>query len=185
MTMQRTWVGREVYLRSLGMTLKRLFFRHLEKIMKTPGIDIKKVQKVRYFQDFDRAVQLPMWGYPTEGAYYRDTGSADSLLAIRIPFFAVNAIDDPIAVDEGIPRQEFRVSPYAVLCTTSHGGHLGWFELGGKRWITKAVESFFQRMHREVGSQNFWQNQFPCNGHTMQEKFPGRMEFDPVKRKMH
>jgi hypothetical protein len=29
------------------------------------------------------------------GAYYRDASSVDSLLAVRIPFFAINAKDDP------------------------------------------------------------------------------------------
>jgi predicted alpha/beta-fold hydrolase len=39
-----------------------------------------------------------MWGYPTVGAYYRDASSVDSLLAIRVPFFAINAEDDPVGV---------------------------------------------------------------------------------------
>ena len=36
------------------------------------------------------------WGYPTEGAYYRDASSVDSLLAVRIPLFAIHAEDDPV-----------------------------------------------------------------------------------------
>lgn len=43
-----------------------------------------------------RALQCPSWGYPTEGAYYRDAASIDSMLAIRIPFFTVQAEDDPV-----------------------------------------------------------------------------------------
>lgn len=44
-----------------------------------------------------RVVQCPSWGYPTEGAYYRDASSVDSLLAIRVPFLAINAEDDPVS----------------------------------------------------------------------------------------
>ena len=44
-----------------------------------------------------RALQCASWGYPTEGAYYRDASSVDSLLAIKIPFFAVQAEDDPVS----------------------------------------------------------------------------------------
>lgn len=44
-----------------------------------------------------RAVQCALWGYPTEGAYYRDASSTDALLAIRIPFLAINAEDDPVS----------------------------------------------------------------------------------------
>jgi len=44
-----------------------------------------------------RELQGPTWGYPTEGAYYRDASSCDSLLAVRIPLFAINAEDDPVS----------------------------------------------------------------------------------------
>lgn len=43
-----------------------------------------------------RAVQAPCWGYPTETAYYRDAQSADAVVAIKIPFLAINAEDDPV-----------------------------------------------------------------------------------------
>ena len=44
-----------------------------------------------------------------------------------------------IAVKEAIPLQEFRQNPFVVLCTTSLGGHLSWFESGGGRWFAKPV----------------------------------------------
>ena len=44
-----------------------------------------------------------------------------------------------IAVKEGLPYEEFKQTPYAVLCTTSLGGHLSWFESGGNRWFAKPV----------------------------------------------
>ena len=43
-----------------------------------------------------REVQAPSFGYPTEGAYYRDASSVDSLLAMKIPVFAISAEDDPV-----------------------------------------------------------------------------------------
>lgn len=99
------------------------------------------MRKIKYLHEFDREVQCVTWGYPTEGAYYRDATSADSLLDIRIPFFAVHAEDDPIAVKEAIPYEEIQQNPYTVLCTTSTGGHLSWFEVGGGRWHAKPVGS--------------------------------------------
>ena len=42
-------------------------------------------------------------------------------------------------VNEGVPHEEFKQTPYAVLCTTSLGGHLSWFESGGTRWFAKPV----------------------------------------------
>jgi hypothetical protein len=34
-------------------------------------------------------------------------------------------------------------TPYGVMLTTSWGGHLGWFELGGDRWFVKPVSDIF------------------------------------------
>jgi len=74
--------------------------------MKTSRVDPAKVRKVKYLHEFDRDVQGPTWGYPTEGAYYRDASSSDAVLAIRIPTFAIHAEDDPVS---GLTREP--VSP--------------------------------------------------------------------------
>lgn len=47
-----------------------------------------------------------------------------------------------IAAIEAVPIQEFGNNPSAVLCTTSRGGHLGWFENGGGRWFLRPVRAF-------------------------------------------
>ena len=144
--LKRSWIGRNVYLRALGASTKALFFKHPEAVKWNPNIDPDAVRKVKYLYEFDRAVQLPMWGYPTIGAYYRDASSVDSLLKIRVPFLAIHAADDPIAVIDAVPKDEFEVSSHAVLCETATGGHLGWFEYGRKRWMVRFVTAFLQEM---------------------------------------
>ena len=143
LALQRTFLGLHVYSRTMGTSMKKLFETHMDQISKNPRIDVEKVRKLKYLHEFDRDVQGPTWGYPTEGAYYRDASSSDSLLAIRIPFLALHARDDPIAADEALPRNEVEQNPYAVLCTTSLGGHLSWFESGGGRWFAKVVSDPF------------------------------------------
>ena len=94
-----------------------------------------------------------------KGAYYRDASSVDSLLAVRIPLFAVNSSDDPVgyrapgipcsssltrfqvALKQAMPYLEVQQTPYAVLCMTSMGGHLSYWEIGGSRWHVKPVGS--------------------------------------------
>jgi hypothetical protein len=78
--------------------LKRLVERHYDAVSKNPEIDLDKIRQVKYLHEFDRVIQVPSWGYPTEGAYYRDASSTDSLLACRIPIFAINAEDDPVNI---------------------------------------------------------------------------------------
>ena len=130
--------------------MKALFERHVDQISKNPRIDVQRVRNITYLYEFDRTVQGPTWGYPTEGAYYRDASSCDAVLAIRIPYLAINAEDDPIAVHEAIPFEEFKQNPMTILLTTSLGGHLSWFETDGGRWFTKPVFNFLTRMANEV-----------------------------------
>ena len=143
--LQSTWVGRNVYSKAMGASMRRLVEDHVDAISKNPRVNIEEVRGTKYLHEFDRAIQCGSWGYPTEGAYYRDASSIDSLFAIRIPFLAVQAEDDPIAFKDGLPYQEITRTPYGVMLTTSHGGHLGWFELGGGRWFVKPVCTSYPR----------------------------------------
>lgn len=75
--------------------MKKLIEIHVDEVAKNPKLDMERIRRVKYLHEFDREVQGPTWGYPTEGAYYRDASSSDSLLAARIPIFGINATDDP------------------------------------------------------------------------------------------
>jgi predicted alpha/beta-fold hydrolase len=96
--LQRTWIGLEIYCKTMGGNLKKLFELHKDQILKNEAVDEKKVRACKYLYEFDRHVQCPTWGYPTEGAYYRDAQSVDALCAVRIPFLGINAEDDPVCL---------------------------------------------------------------------------------------
>ncbi|CAG7929512.1 unnamed protein product [Penicillium olsonii] len=148
--LQNTWIGKNVYSKAMGTSMKKLFEQHVDMVSKNPRIDVDAIRGITYLHEFDRALQCPTWGYPTEGAYYRDAASVDSMLAIRIPFFAIQAEDDPIACKEALPYHEMAQTPYGVMLTTSWGGHLGWFELGGSRWFVKPVINYLNKMAKEI-----------------------------------
>ena len=137
--LKRTWFRDTAYHKTLGKNMIKLFDQHVEQISKNPKIDVEKVRSVRDLGEFDRYLQGPTWGYPTEGAYYRDASCIDVLMGIRIPFLGISAEDDPVVCAEALPYEEVRVTPYVILCTTSLGGHLGWFEIGGGRWFATVV----------------------------------------------
>ncbi|KAJ5338866.1 AB-hydrolase YheT [Penicillium brevicompactum] len=148
--LQDTWIGKNIYSKAMGTSMKKLFEQHVDQVSKNPRIDVDAIRSINYLHEFDRALQCPTWGYPTEGAYYRDATSTDSMLAIRIPFLSIQAEDDPIACREALPYHEMTQTPYGVMLTTSWGGHLGWFEYGGARWFVKPVTSFLNKMAREI-----------------------------------
>jgi predicted alpha/beta-fold hydrolase len=80
----------------MGGNMKRLINLHAEEVAKNPRINLERMNSMKYLHEFDREIQGPSWGYPTETAYYRDASSCDSILAARIPVFAINASDDPV-----------------------------------------------------------------------------------------
>lgn len=81
----------------MGANLKKLAEKHHDQLITNPKLDFEELRKTKYLHEFDRVIQAPTFGYPTEGAYYRDASSVDSLLAARIPVFAINAEDDPVS----------------------------------------------------------------------------------------
>ena len=125
----------------MGTSMRKLFETHREDIIKNTALKTENIRRVKYLHEFDREVQCATWGYATEGAYYRDASSADSILAIRVPVFCLHARDDPIACDEAVPYEEIKQNPFVVMCATSGGGHLSWFEWGGGRWHAKPVSA--------------------------------------------
>ncbi|KFY77305.1 hypothetical protein V499_03288 [Pseudogymnoascus sp. VKM F-103] len=183
MALQRTWMGKEVYSKVMAGNMKKLVERHAEQIEKHTNINMDRVRNVTYLHEFDREVQGPTWGYPTEGAYYRDASSVDSLLGVRIPLLAINAQDDPIAIDEAIPYEEFKQNPYTVLCTTSLGGHLSWFETlsNGDRWHAKPAVNFLNSMALDVDMNSM----IPRKVNVGVETANGHSQFTPMRRKLH
>ncbi|KAH8757515.1 Alpha/Beta hydrolase protein [Hyaloscypha finlandica] len=178
--LQRTWIGREIYSKTMGTNMKKLIDLHYDQVSKGSKLDFAKIRQAKYLHEFDREVQGPTWGYPTEGAYYRDSSSVDSLLAVRIPLFAISAKDDPIAQDEALPYEEMKRTKYGVLCTTTMGGHLSWFETGGTRWHARPAVNFLNTMAFEVeldapGNLN-------ANGSVKGEEV-GDIRFEPMHRK--
>ena len=49
--------------------LRKLAEEHHDELAKNPALDFEKIYGAKYLHEFDRAIQCPIWGYPTEGAY--------------------------------------------------------------------------------------------------------------------
>jgi uncharacterized protein len=84
-----------------------------------------------------------------------------------------------IAVEEATPYGEIQHNPYTVLCTTSLGGHMSYFEIGGGRWLAKPVSNFLKLMASEIDLDSI---QPTLNGHA--SKAVVRTHFEPVRRKL-
>ncbi|KAI0471082.1 Alpha/Beta hydrolase protein [Xylariaceae sp. FL0804] len=179
--LQSTLIGHQLYLRTLGSSLRKLARSHQAEIEKYTNVDMSDLFRVTYLYEFDRAYQCPTWGYPTVDAYYRDASSVDTLLGVRVPLLALNALDDPIATHLALPLHEARQNPNVVLCTTSLGGHLGYFESDGGRWHAKPICNFLNRMAFDVDLDSI----NPRAGGDLTFGNPDSVgTFSPLRRKM-
>lgn len=64
--------------------------------------------------------------YDSVDEYYKDASSAQRVKDVRVPLLVINAVDDPIAPADAIPRTELANNPNCITAITPGGGHLGW-----------------------------------------------------------
>ena len=93
-----------------------------------------------------------------------------------------------------MPYMEVQQTPYAVLCMTSLGGHLSFFEIGGHRWHARPVCLFpiLRESTDIVQAINFLNKMafeilvdapMDVNGPAKSDASDPR--FDPIRRRWH
>ncbi|KAF9922385.1 hypothetical protein FBU30_007477 [Linnemannia zychae] len=144
LAIERGWLGKNIYSPAMGGNLRRIFTKHTKWFENSGVVDVDLVLRGVSIRDFDDAVTRRVFKYRTVNEYYRMASSSQRILDIKRPFLCLNALDDPIAVSECLPRDEIKTNPYGLLATTARGGHLGWFEgfWSQKRWCTKPLAEF-------------------------------------------
>jgi len=87
--------------------------------------------------EFDDAFTAPLSGFGDAATYYRRCSAAPLLAHIRVPTTILAAGDDPIV--PLTPLSDTPRSPSTRLITTPHGGHLGFIDVDGARWMDHQV----------------------------------------------
>lgn len=141
--MERGFLQHRIYSPTMGGNLKRIFFKHA-KLFENSVVDLDQVQRAVTIRDFDDSVTRKVFKYRTVQEYYRMASSNQRILDIKRPFLCLNALDDPISVKWCLPVDEVRGNPFGLLATTSHGGHLGWFQgfWSPNRWCTQVLAEY-------------------------------------------
>lgn len=83
-----------------------------------------------------------------------------------------------------MPYGELRLNPYTVLCMTSLGGHLSWFEPMGGRWHAKPVCNFLHKMATEIDLDAIPPRPRDISTIKLKKGGPRGEPFDPMRRKM-
>lgn len=140
----------KIYSRAMASNMRKLFAPHENLFAGLPKYKPELVKRAKTVRDFDEAITRVTFGFPSVDAYYEYSGSKNKIGDVRIPLLAVQALDDPIAVAESIPRDIIEKNENVILIETETGGHLAW-EAGpeapfGAPWPDALVMQFFQSL---------------------------------------
>jgi hypothetical protein len=146
-----TFIGKHVYSKALGGNLLNLVKRHQKPLSADPDHRIAKVVPLALaldgptLEEFDDTFTrvagggAPPFPFATAHDYYRWGSSHNVVKDLTVPFLAINAGDDPVV--RSAPMDSAG-NGLVVMCLTTAGGHLGWFQAGPgyvERWTTKPV----------------------------------------------
>ena len=158
-----TFLGRRIYSRGMGNNLVNLVKKNYKELASFPDhIVAKAADAVLTLRDptidkFDNTFTCKVGGssppfpFATADDYYRWASSHYVLNDIRVPYLAINAVDDPVV--EHVPLDAIK-NGYVVVGLTTRGGHLGWFQSGPRlsleRWTTNPILEWFKLIGDDV-----------------------------------
>lgn len=149
----------KIYDWNLASNLNKIYTQHKDLFERaaaegTKPYNIELAKNAKTIREFDEAITIVSFGWPSVDAYYEGSSSSKSIPKITIPLLVIQSEDDPIAPPEGIPFDELKANPLCVLVTTPTGGHLGWCSGGngvlGAPWSDAGVSQYFQAIGKLV-----------------------------------
>jgi len=107
--------------------LKKVLERH-QKLFHAL-VDVQYIlTKTTTVEEFDQHFTCKIHGYETANEYYKEQSCIDNLRNITVPYFLINAKDDPLVIEEMLPLNAPSENKNLIMVTTKHGGHLSWAE---------------------------------------------------------
>lgn len=125
--------------------LDQLRKKIIEKGRLFPGaLDLKGVEKLRTFRQFDDRFTAPLHGFRDALDYWRRSSSRQYLAGIDRRTCIINAANDPFLGPRCYPAEEVRANDRLTLLTPPTGGHVGFVGSGrgGMYWSEWMAMSF-------------------------------------------
>lgn len=150
---ERSVLNRCIYNNALGGALRSLLYLHRDAFQHSP-IKAAMLQLFRRrfvsLRNYDELITTRLYGFQDADHYYAAVSSSRFVPRIRVPYFGLNAMDDPVIGSDTLPITESLMSPWVVLARTPGGGHLGWYERTTdgslRRWYVQPVYEFLRAM---------------------------------------
>lgn len=109
--------------------------------------DIKTLDNVRNFWQYDDLVTAPLHGFKDVHEYYRISSCRQYLSGITKPTLIIHSIDDPFMSPDAIPQAE-ELSKTTTFDLVKFGGHLGFIEGlwpgNAEYWLDKRIPEWLK-----------------------------------------
>ncbi|KAJ1411944.1 Alpha/Beta hydrolase fold [Sesbania bispinosa] len=144
-----------VYDKALSKALCKIFKKHALLFEDIGGeYNIPLAANAKSVREFDDGLTRVSFGFKSVDEYYSNSSSSHSIKHVQTPLLCIQAANDPIAPNRGIPRDDIKENPNCLLIVTSKGGHLGWVAGDeaplGAPWTDTVVMDFLQYLEREA-----------------------------------
>ncbi|KAL6182793.1 hypothetical protein ACLB2K_044206 [Fragaria x ananassa] len=152
-----------VYDKALSYALCKIFKKHALLFEDMGGeYNIPLAANAKSVRDFDEGLTRVSFGFKSADDYYSNSSSSNSIKSVCTPLLCIQAANDPIAPNRGIPRGDIQDNPNCMLIVTPQGGHLGWVAGAeapfGCPWTDPTVMDFLDHLERGKS------NGLPCTG---------------------
>ncbi|CAN0019810.1 unnamed protein product [Ectocarpus sp. 6 AP-2014] len=148
-----TGFGKIVYAKNfLNSLIPKMMRKSLTDPRVAEVIDLKRLQRITAIGEFDDMVIAPVFGFDDYQDYYRKTQSGQFLKGVRVPFLAVQAINDPFMDPAKLPTVDDLQGAPVRLSYHEHGGHCAFLtdsqEENDKGWLATEMARFGDHVHR-------------------------------------
>ncbi len=125
-------ISRHIYRHVFIYSMKKKVIEK-SKLMELP-VDLEKVKGIRFIDEFDDYVTAPIYGY-RDGEHYRSEASPLNYLEnIEVPFYILNAYDDPFLSEESYPFDLAKRKENIFLEVPKNGGHVGFIKSPNEKY---------------------------------------------------
>jgi predicted alpha/beta-fold hydrolase len=132
--------GNAIYRHRFLKTLRR---KILSKAIQFPGqIDIRRLDHVLTFEEFDGRFTAPLHGFSSAAEYWGKSSALHTLDRIPIPTLLLNARNDPLLTPGCFPEELAARHPLLHLEAPASGGHVGFLSSLKKQWTASRVPEF-------------------------------------------
>ncbi|CAN6578804.1 unnamed protein product [Malus baccata var. baccata] len=142
-----------VYDKALASSLCKIFKKHALLFEDMDGeYNIPLAANAKTVREFDDGLTRVSFGFKSVDDYYSNSSSSNSIKDVCTPLLCIQAENDPIAPNRGIPREDIKDNPNCLLIVTPKGGHLGWVAgveaPFGAPWTDPVVMDFLEHLQR-------------------------------------